>query len=136
MITPKFECTIQDGELHAPPKMVDYISTLKDGEYYLTVKRKTKSRSNSQNKYYWGVIIPMIADEVGYKFNIEAHEALKFMFLKQSKNGLTSLRSTSDLTTVEFEEYAKKCREWASEFLNLLIPLPNEVELPDYIQYY
>jgi hypothetical protein len=136
MITPKFECNVLNGELHAPSKMTDYISTLKDGDYYLIVKRKTKGRSSRQNKYYWGIVVPMIAKEVGYDFNIEVHEALKFMFLKQTKNGLTSLRSTSDLKTTEFEDYTSQCRKWASEFLNLYIPLPNEVDIPDYITHY
>ena len=117
-------------------KFKKYIQGLKDGDYYLTVKRKTKARSSRQNKYYWGIIVPMIAQEVGYDFNTEAHEALKFMFLRQTKNGLTSLRSTSDLKTTEFEDYMTKCRKWASEFLGLYIPLPNEAEIPDYITYY
>ena len=36
-------------------------------------------------------------------------------------------KSTTELSTVEFEDYVAKIRMWAASFLSLIIPLPNEI---------
>lgn len=56
------------------------------------------------------------------------HEALKFKFLRVEKEGIESARSTTDLTTTEFEEYMNQIRIWALTELDVKIPLPNEVD--------
>lgn len=35
-------------------------------------------------------------------------------------------KTTADLATIEFEEYLDRCRAFADEFLNIIIPMPNE----------
>ncbi len=35
-------------------------------------------------------------------------------------------KTTTELTTIEFEEYQDKCRIFADEFLDVIIPMPNE----------
>jgi len=44
-------------------------------------------------------------------------------------NYLIPNRTTSELNTVEMEEFLTKCREFASIAINLYIPLPNEISL-------
>lgn len=98
----------------------------------VTVAEQKKSRSINQNNYYYGVIIPIAADEMGYHPQ-EAHQELGKLFLtyeKTDSNGKVSkfVRSTTDLTTVEAEEYYRQCREHISAEYSAYIPLPNEVE--------
>ena len=93
-----------------------------------------KYRTTPENKYYWGVVIDLLSDELGYTPE-EMHEILKIKFLcykihLKHKDGsveeITYGKTTKDLTTKEFEEYLTKIRTWASADLGILIPLPNE----------
>ena len=98
------------------------------------VFRKIKSpRSNQQNRYYWGVIIKILADELGYD-PTDLHFALRLRFLSMIEDNVTSgvllvPKSTTGLSTAEFEAYQADIRRWAAGFLNISIPEPNEVEL-------
>ena len=128
MPTPIFDCVVQYGKLKMErrDRFEKYLQGL-NGKYSLIIKKKTKPRSIEQNNYYWGVIIKMIADEMGHygrEEMLRIHDALRHMFL--CDDGLIP-KSTTDLSTVQAEEYYAKIRMWASEFLNLYIPLPNEI---------
>ena len=43
-------------------RLFEYLKTLK-GEHWVTIDRDT--RSQSQNKYYWAVVVHLIADGTG-----------------------------------------------------------------------
>lgn len=102
---------------------------LEGKEIELTLRAKPKRRSLNQNRYYWCVVVSMLAMAAGYEPE-EMHEALKFRFLRIHEDGpLPAARSTTDLTTKEFEEYAAKCRQLGAEMYGLYVPEPNEVEL-------
>ena len=101
---------------------------LEDKDVEVIVRRPKKTRTDSQRKYYFGVIVALIAEEIGENKNV-VHEQLKVKFLYDLSGEMPKVRSTSDLTTVEEEEYHSEIRMWASEFLNIYIPLPNEVAL-------
>ncbi len=137
-ITQKFTVHIENGKMKLENirKFKKFIEGKTDGQYFLTVKKKIKNRSSLQNRYYFGVIVRMICDEVGDKVDDietgDVHNHLKNLFLKKTNGIVPIIRSTSDLTTIEFEEYLTKCRQWASIELNMYIPLPNEVDIPDY----
>lgn len=95
----------------------------------ITISRERKARSNHQNRYYHGVIIAMISEYTGQPAE-SVHDAMRIMFLKvKYDNGMESIRSTSSLSTVEMEDYVARIRHWASEFLSLYIPNPNECEV-------
>lgn len=103
------------------------------GKQNIKIQKHRNKRSNKQNKYYWGIVIAYISNETGFT-DKEVHELLKFKFLqtsKVSKQGSveTFIQSTTELDTLEAEEYLDKIRIWALNFLNLPIPLPNEVVL-------
>lgn len=73
----------------------------------------------------------MIADECGYTPE-KAHGVLQYKFFKyKDKNGNPYIKSTklSEWTTVKWEDKMSEIRQWASEFLNLYIPKPNEVQM-------
>ena len=94
----------------------------------VTVSRHRKHRSDRQNSYLWGVVYKLISETTGYTTD-EAHEAMKMLFLKVHRDGLPdTVKSTTKLTTVEFEEYAENIRIWASQTIGCYIPTPNQVD--------
>lgn len=94
----------------------------------ITIEPWSDSRSLKQNAYYWSVVLELLSEETGFT-PVEVHEALKAKFLPSRTAPWKDLpipsRSTTDLTTKEFEEYMAQVRTWAAQ-LGVLIPLPNE----------
>ncbi len=97
----------------------------------LSIAAQKKDRSDNENRYYWGVVVKILGDELGYSSD-EMHEALKFKFLRMEaepdgKRRLETVRSTATLKTDEFEDYLDRIRMWAAADMGIVIPLPNEV---------
>ena len=106
-------------------------------EVDIIIKKKVKSRSNHQNKFYWGVFLPAVKygllDAGYYMANEEqVHDLLKLKFLKvdsvneETGEVMESLGSTTTMSTFEFETYLTNIRAWAAEYLNCVLPFPNE----------
>ena len=135
-LIPHFAGFISNGlfELDDKQKFVDHIKNMKDGEAYLYLKRKPKAkkdRSLEQNNYYWGVVIRVMANSLGYSKDEHQylHDSLRMLLLRtEQPNKLPSIRSTTDLSTIEFEDYMSQCRQLASKEYGIYIPLPNETE--------
>lgn len=110
---------------------------LKDGSYLVIVKDNRK-RSIPQNSYYWGVVVPMVRSglyEQGYddvRTNDDAHDVLKSLFLKKrlvnrvSGDEIPIDGSTTKLSISEFNDYIEEVARWASQYLQIVIPSPNE----------
>jgi len=102
----------------------------------IIIEQKKKKRSIEQNAYYWGVVVPLVKlglTDVGYKIDKEeTHDFLKSQFLKKElineKTGeiLKTVGSTQNLSTSDFMDFIAEIQQWASEFLNVYIPDPNE----------
>lgn len=105
----------------------DWMKSL-NGNVEVIVRKPQQPRSVKENSYYWGVVIKMISDETG-AYPDDVHHELKRMFLKQSGDKIPVLISTTDLSTVEFEDFLSKVRMWASSELGVMIPQPNECEI-------
>ena len=100
----------------------------------ITIKKKNK-RSTPQNSYYHGVVVAEVRHgllEIGYQMTAdETHE-----FLKQKFNNIQIVnkegividvpKSTTELNTIEFSEYVERIARFASEYLGVYIPAPNE----------
>ena len=92
-----------------------------------------KQRSNPENRYYWGVVVQLLSEHTGFSKD-EIHEILKRKFLKDvkmvdTKKGYKEIeltRSTTELTTVEMEQFLSNIRIWASQEIDVFIPEPNE----------
>lgn len=130
---PAFGGRVEKGklQLYNREKFLEYVATL-DGDVLLSVKKRRRNRSDNQNRYYWGVVIEILAKDLGYHAE-EMHDALKWKFLrKEERPELPTTYSTSMLSTAEMEEYLAGVRLWAAAELGIVIPLPNEVDLPEY----
>ena len=133
-IRPLLPARIEKGRIlyGDPVQYSRVLSALEGQEVSVSIKPRHKSRSDRQNKYYWGVVNELLALYTGYSRD-EMHEILRGKFLSDSKSiageDITFSHSTTELSTVEFEEYLSHIREWASVKLNVFIPAPNEVDL-------
>lgn len=110
----------------------------------LTVERKRKRRSPEQNRYYWGVVITILAHSFKewnpdlIVTHDDVHEWAKERFLPmitdleifemETPEGKKEIRrTTTRLTTAQFMDYILLIQEWAAEY-SLYIPDPNEWE--------
>lgn len=105
-------------------------------EIEITVDLAKKKRTNPQNSYWWGVVIPMVHMgilETGELISKEQiHEMLKMKFLSfdipidADGHFETFTKTTSGLTTTEFNDLIEKVQQWGAEWLGIIIPSPNE----------
>jgi hypothetical protein len=106
--------------------MEKWISHLNGKSVQVVIRRYRKGRSLAQNRWYWGVIVPLMADHCGYD-DEEMHSALRMRFLMKYEGLVPTIRSTTDLSTVEFSEYCEKCIRLGAE-MGIVIPTPDEAE--------
>lgn len=117
----------------------------------IEIRRDVKRRSNNQNSYYWGVVIPSyqlgfqkhcvdlldsnLSKEVTdfilsnmYVVSEQAHEALKTEYANEMKDetGIDSELSTKNMTTLEYENYLEFCRMFIGAKFGIQVSLPNE----------
>lgn len=127
---------IRDKEIVNKHAVRLFFAGLKDGRYELKADRLNK-RSNAQNRYLWGVVYPLMLEgfrDMGWdeiQRVEQVHEICKYRFLKIMKPGpegeaVEFTRSTTALSKLEFNEYKERIQQFASEFLNVYIPDPNE----------
>ena len=110
------------------------LCALEGKDLSVEIKRAVKKRSNPQNEYYWGVVIPISVE--GFKdtgnlmSDTEVHEFYKQRFnykLVEVRGYSVKIgKSTAKLNTIEFSEYIKKIRDFADNWLSVYIPEPTE----------
>lgn len=112
-------------------KLFGVLQKLKPVRYSLSIKQWRKRRSVSQNKFYWGVVLDILSKETGF-FPDELHDILKKKFnpkvkvLRQTGEEFLIGGTTTEMETLEFENYLESIRTWALTDLDIFIPLPNE----------
>jgi hypothetical protein len=134
-------CSVRNGRLYFRNRREfdRAISQIPEAwELELCVTRLQAARSQALNRYYWGVVVALIAGHTGYTVD-ETHDALKSLHLSktlamQNGNGevvgeIVIGGSTRKLTNREFQDYCGRIRQWASEHLDCFIPEPNEEPL-------
>lgn len=99
------------------PQVLEY----DDCDVVITIERQKTSRSKEQLAYYWGVVLPEIAEHTGHDVD-DLHEIFKSKYLRKRKfwrgNDLTTISSTTVLTLKEM-----------SNFISLVIAEANEMEI-------
>lgn len=93
----------------------------------LVRKRKTK-RSSQANRYYFGVVVKLLAEHCGYDPQ-EMHEALAMRFLRIEDCPITGAprrKHTPQTDTQEFADYVNHCIRLAAE-LGVVIPDSKDV---------
>ena len=120
-----------DGKLLMKEPMM-FKSDIKnfDGkEVIVEVKLKKKFRSDPQNDYYWRVVVKAFSgvfNKAGLSLTKDqTHDILKTKFLLV-KDPYPRIKSTTELTTIEFNDYILQLQEWAARDFQCYIPDPNE----------
>jgi len=132
MLFPKFLAQAERLRIYGlqdQQKWEEYQKTL-HGTVEIIVKHPQSLRTLQQNRYYWGVIVELISQHTGYAKE-ETHEILKAKFLSREvivkEERIRYARSTTTLTTKQFNEYIEEIKEWAFNTFNLIIPEPEDV---------
>lgn len=136
---PIFEGDIVDGKLkllsHVRQSIARWCLTFKTGSHVgITIRKHRDKRTNGQNAYYWGVVVPILANHFGYDTE-EMHEELKYLFNPiQSKIDPNRKigGSTTKLSTVEFycdqDSYVEKIVRWGATEHGVYIPPPEKIK--------
>ena len=110
----------------------------------LILKNLVKDRSRQEEKYYWAVVVRMVAEEMSVSRQ-EAHNTMASIFLTVEERSPAGFRykrvmSTTELGDRRYDEYIfKECVPWASlptgedglnaeSGLDLFIPDPTKVD--------
>lgn len=128
----KFPARVEQGKIIIITKgrFDKFIKPFEGKNVVVSINKQTSPRSLNQNKYYWKVVVKILADEFGYMSH-EMHEILKYRFLRRENIDFEGMQipivgSTTKLNTVEMEEFLRGVRQWALQEHNINIPLPNE----------
>lgn len=139
MATPLFTGRVSVGGQLVPDRPQDikrHLRTLGDKPVEIVIRQMRSKRSLQQNKWLWGVALPMIASELGYERH--EHEHLHYWLVEKCfgsrwnarlKTMVPNARS-SKLTTKQFSDYMEWLVRFAAiELGGIVVPLPNDVDL-------
>ena len=113
----------------------DDLSKLQNGKYRLTIEKYRRNKSNAQLGYLFANVYPFVLqglNDAGWEFtNISQVDALcKKMFahteiLNRDTGEIMDIPELKrDMTTTDMMTYIDAIRNWASEYLNIVIPEP------------
>lgn len=117
--------------------LLDAFKSFEGVDIVITIQKEKKQRSDPQNRYYWGCVVPLIQsgmkDVTGDTYSKEeVHLFLKSQFNykeivnEASGEVLRIPKSTTENSTTDMEAYQELIRRFALDFLNTIIPAPNE----------
>jgi hypothetical protein len=122
--------------------VLNAIKSFNDKDVVITFTKPKKNRSNNQNRYYWGLVLPLIQnglldatgelrsyDNIHYKILLPLFAPTNEIVNKDTGECIVERLTSSDLTTTQFCEYILEIQKWAAEFLGIDIPSPNEENL-------
>jgi hypothetical protein len=91
------------------------------GQYVeVTLRKRRQKRSPQANRFYWGYVLEAIAEATGYT-KYEAHDALKFKFLREDGDGpLVKVRSSAELSVEEFSVYTERVMVFGAETFGIV----------------
>jgi hypothetical protein len=130
MITPRFRGTVNAQGLFQPDDARYYgaLARYRGKPLYVVLEGETKKRSNQENRYYRGCVLPILAEAYGAVTADEMHGVLQGIFWGEvTERGHWRIKSTTEYSTVEFEEKMAQIRTWGSVELGCYVPTPNEI---------
>jgi hypothetical protein len=136
-MTPKFRAKIQAGRIKLYPGEKLYydhvLQTLEGQTVHVAIGKVKGLRTEQQMRYYWGVVVKLIADYTGDDIDT-IHEFLKDKFAPRKTITVQGEARTVPGCTHHlfkenfFEDYVDHIRAWASSELQIVIPDPNQVQ--------
>jgi hypothetical protein len=99
------------------------------GRHEIILRKFKARRSAAQNRYWWGVVIPVLA-ECWQCSHQDAHDRVTLEFVGQAREiggkALTVPGSTSALSTSQFNQLVQSVQQYAAFEYGKNIPDPNE----------
>jgi len=143
-VTLTYTGRVKNGKIELPRnRFRDEVTKAFEGKpIEVLVRKKKKTRSLEQNRYYWGIVLNILAAQFrvwspDQKIDTEiVHEWCKDRFLpmiqdwediyvETPEGKWESRRTTTRMSTVQFMDYITLIQQWAAEY-GLDIPDPNE----------
>ncbi len=134
----KLTIRIKNGKFASNLGVVSDLLKCYEGQLVdVTFKKRTNTRTKPQNRYYWAVIVPIFKNSIREEWGELWNSEDVHLFLKENCNfterynedsGMVvrSVKSTTENSTQEQEDFHTRCRNLAAEFFNTHIPMPNE----------
>jgi len=120
-------------------QILEAVNSFEGKECFFTIEKVKKTRSNQQNRFLWGVVIPIVqqglkdctgewrtAENIHYNILLKMFAPEKEIINTDTGECITEKISSSEMTTTQFMEYIMEIQKWSSEFLGVNIPNPNE----------
>jgi hypothetical protein len=122
--------------IHNRQRLLEWARQYPGKNVVIKFERKGSKRSSPQNRYYWGIVIKEITlrlRELGHQWitDEDVHDMMKLKFnyeqiVSEQGEVLELPKSTATMTKTQFAEYVDNIRMWASGFLSINIPDPNQ----------
>lgn len=117
--------------------IIDAIKSFEGCDVLITLEKPKKKRSNPQNAFYYGVVIPIVQNclrDAGYLMTNEAtHDLIKLKFLKETiltneETGeiVERVKSTTELSTSQFMDFVAEISIFTNEYFGVNLPQPND----------
>ena len=117
--------------IHDPGQVkavVEFLKSLAGQRVEITYRHVRDVRSLAQNRRYWSMIVPCVAEVLSAGREIplsrdQAHEVLKYAFIGHEDTPLGPLaKSSKELTVPEFIEYCDRIEGWLATDWKVVIP--------------
>ena len=138
MIKTEIYCNVENGKIVSNRKLLaDTLATF-SGRVSITIQKAKKIRSGQQNRYLHAAFTILSKELINYtgdeRYKPElVKDIVKCKFLtvdmiKESSGEVigTRIKSTTELSTLEMNEFIENMIRWATEQFNINIPYPNE----------
>jgi hypothetical protein len=129
---------VKNGSLTRNRNLIkDAIETFEGKQVVIKIEKFKKKRSTQQNRFYYGVIIPIVQNclkEAGHIMTNEStHDLIKLKFLKETLfvNETTGevierIKSTTELSTSQFMDLLAEINNFTFEYFGVTLPSPND----------
>ena len=129
---------VKNGSLTRNRNLIkDAIATFENKQVVIKIEKFKKKRSTQQNRFYYGVIIPIVQNclkEAGHIMTNEStHDLIKLKFLKEALfvNETTGevierIKSTTELSTSQFMDLLAEINNFTFEYFGVSLPNPND----------
>ena len=138
MIKTEIYCNVENGKVISNRKLLsDTLSTFK-GRVIITIESAKKKRSGQQNRYLHAAFTILSKELINYTGDERFTAAMvkeivkcKFLTVDMINESTaevigTRIKSTTELSTFEMNEFIENMIRWAAEQFNINIPYPNE----------
>ena len=129
---------VKNGTLTRNTNLIkDAIQTFEGKQIVIKIEKAKKKRSTQQNRFYFGVIIPIVQNclkEAGHIMTNEStHDLIKLKFLKEAlfvneETGevIERIKSTTELSTSQFMDLLAEINNFTFEYFGVTLPSPND----------